>query len=159
MATSNLTPKQEKFCQKYIELGNASEAYRQSYDSANMKPEVVNNKASALLAKGEIRVRLEELRKPLLETHQITVHSLIGELDEARDVGIETKNANAMISATMAKAKIAGLVIDKSELTGKDGKDLVPKQKALNLPKDATPAQWEALARGLGAIGDGEYAT
>lgn len=27
-----LTPKQEKFCQLYIELGNASEAYRQSYD-------------------------------------------------------------------------------------------------------------------------------
>lgn len=52
----------------------------------------------------------------------------------------------------------AGWKDQRVELTGKDGKDLMPKQKVLNLPKDATPAQWEALARGLGAIGDGEYA-
>ena len=32
-----LTPKQEKFCQLYIELGNASEAYRQSYDCSKMQ--------------------------------------------------------------------------------------------------------------------------
>ena len=30
----NLTPKQEKFCQKYIEMGNASEAYRQAYNAS-----------------------------------------------------------------------------------------------------------------------------
>ena len=30
-ATVKLTPKQEKFCQVFIETGNASEAYRQAY--------------------------------------------------------------------------------------------------------------------------------
>jgi len=33
-----LTIKQEKFCNLYIELGNASEAYRQSYNCEKMKP-------------------------------------------------------------------------------------------------------------------------
>lgn len=28
-----MTPKQDKFCMLYIELGNASEAYRQSYNA------------------------------------------------------------------------------------------------------------------------------
>ena len=45
----NLTPKQERFCQLYIELGNASEAYRQSYDADSMAEPTVNTKASELL--------------------------------------------------------------------------------------------------------------
>ncbi|EPZ98572.1 terminase small subunit, partial [Glaesserella parasuis] len=40
-----LTPKQEKFCQLYIELGNASEAYRQAYDCSKMSNETINTKA------------------------------------------------------------------------------------------------------------------
>ena len=36
-----LTPKQERFCQVYIETGNASEAYRAAYNAEKMKPESV----------------------------------------------------------------------------------------------------------------------
>ena len=43
------------------------------------------------------------------------------------------------------------------EITGKDGKDLPSNQQILNIPANATPAQIEALARGLGAFGDTEY--
>ena len=56
-----LTPKQEMFCQHYVDIGNASEAYRLSYNCANMKPSVVNVKASELLNNGKIRVRVNEL--------------------------------------------------------------------------------------------------
>ncbi|SFB19385.1 terminase small subunit [Azotobacter beijerinckii] len=59
----SLTPKQERFCLAYLETGNASEAYRRSYSAENMSQSVIHNKASALLAKGEVRVRLEELNK------------------------------------------------------------------------------------------------
>ncbi|MDV7209918.1 terminase small subunit [Azotobacter beijerinckii] len=58
----SLTPKQEKFCLAYLETGNASEAYRRAYSAQNMSPNVVHNKASALLAKGEVRVRIEGLK-------------------------------------------------------------------------------------------------
>ena len=50
MSDRELTPKQEKFARKYIELGNASEAYRQSYDAQNMLPESVWAEASRTLA-------------------------------------------------------------------------------------------------------------
>ncbi|MGL5649240.1 MAG: terminase small subunit, partial [Clostridium sp.] len=44
-----LTQKQENFCQKFVETGNASEAYRHAYNVSKMKPESVNRKACELM--------------------------------------------------------------------------------------------------------------
>jgi phage terminase small subunit len=41
---SNLTIKRERFAQKYVQLGNASDAYWQSYDASSMAPETVHNR-------------------------------------------------------------------------------------------------------------------
>ena len=57
-----LTHKQEKFCYAYIKTGNASEAYKQSYNAKKMKSNVVTNKASLLMARGDIRVMIDFLR-------------------------------------------------------------------------------------------------
>jgi hypothetical protein len=104
-----LTLKQEKFCQVYIETGNASEAYRSAYDAKSMKPATVNKRASELFGKGDITGRLAELRGAVSSTHGVTVASLIAELEEARQVGKERGQASAMAVATMGKAKLAGL--------------------------------------------------
>lgn len=40
-----LTPKQARFCQAYLETGNASEAYRQAYDASRMKAASVHRLA------------------------------------------------------------------------------------------------------------------
>ena len=110
-----LTPKQERFCQVYIETGNASEAYRQAYNAEKMRPDTVNNKAYGLLHKGEIRARLDELRAEHKKRHEITVDTLVAELEEARKLAFETDKAAAAVSATMGKAKLLGLVVDKQE--------------------------------------------
>ena len=110
-----LTPKQEKFCQVYIETGNASEAYRQAYNAEKMRPDTVNNKAYGLLQKGGIRARLDELRAEHKKRHEITVDTLVAELEEARKLAFETDKAAAAVSATMGKAKLLGLVIEKQE--------------------------------------------
>ena len=110
-----LTPKQEKFCQVYIETGNASEAYRQAYNAEKMRPDTVNNKAYGLLQKGGIRARLDELRAEHKKRHEITVDTLVAELEEARKLAFETDKAAAAVSATMGKAKLLGLVVDKQE--------------------------------------------
>ena len=62
-STHRLTPKQERFCLKYAETGNASEAYRYAYNTANMKPETINRTAFAMLENHKITARLDELRK------------------------------------------------------------------------------------------------
>lgn len=104
-----LTPKQESFCQRYMETGNASEAYRLSYDAAAMKPETINRSAKELIDNRKIAARLSELRAEMQAAHGVTVASLIAELEEARQVGKERGQASAMAAATMGKARLAGL--------------------------------------------------
>lgn len=122
---AGLTPKQEAFAQAYVETGNASEAYRRSYSAENMKPEVVANKASDLLKKGDVRVRVAELQAKAAERHELTVGDIIRELEEARTYAMtgERPQPAAMVAATMGKAKVLGFIRDKvdASLTGPDG--------------------------------------
>jgi phage terminase small subunit len=108
---SKLTEKQESFCRAFLETGNASEAYRQSYDASKMSEACLNVKACELLKSGKISVRLEELRAPIIQKHNITIDSLIAELEEARMAALtaETPQSSAAVSATMSKAKLVGL--------------------------------------------------
>ena len=110
-----LTPKQAAFCCAYIETGNASEAYRRCYNAAKMKPETVAVKASELLSNGKVAVRLEGLRAKLRKRHEMTVDDLVAELEEARKLAFETDKAAAAVAATMGKAKLLGLVVEKQE--------------------------------------------
>lgn len=118
-----LTIKQEAFALAYVETGNASEAYRRSYNAENMKPAVIAVKASELLANGNVSVRVAELQASHVARHEITVSDLIRELEEARVAASssEKPQAAAMVAATMGKAKLLGLVTDRQELSGKDG--------------------------------------
>ena len=106
---AGLTDRQEKFCQKFIETCNASEAYRYGYNASNMKPATIHKRASELLSNGAVAGRLAELRGGIQKRHNVTVDSLIAELEEARQVAIEAGAPAAMVSATMGKAKITGL--------------------------------------------------
>ena len=104
-----LTPKQENFCLAYLETGNASEAYRRSYNAQNMKPESINVNACKLLSDAKIAQRLDELRAPAIAKAQLTVEDLLRELEEARRLAIDTEAPAPAVSATMGKAKLLGL--------------------------------------------------
>lgn len=80
MADNSLTPKQEKFLHKYLECGNASDAYRFAYDCSKMKDATVNVKASELLTNGKITVRLSELQGELKEKSDITKEQVLDQL-------------------------------------------------------------------------------
>lgn len=80
MNKNKLTPKQELFCQTYVKTGNGSEAYRIAYDTSKTKPEVVNVKASEMLAKANIMVRIKELQQKLEKKHDITKDKIISHL-------------------------------------------------------------------------------
>lgn len=111
MAELNLTPKQEDFCQLYIELGNASEAYRQSYDADSMNENTVNREASKLLDNPKIATRIDQIRLDHKKRHNITVDTLLLELEEARQSALtgERIQSAAAVAATMGKAKLLGL--------------------------------------------------
>lgn len=75
-----LRPKQESFCLKYLECGNASEAYRHAYKCMKMKSETVNRKACELLKRDKIRARVEELQNESREKSKITKERILDEL-------------------------------------------------------------------------------
>lgn len=115
-----LTPKQEKFAQVYIETGNASEAYRQAYSTKGKSENYVAVQAHELLHHPKISVRVEELKAAHQQRHNVTVDSLLAELEEARTVAMtsEKPQSAAAVSATMGKARILGL--DKQVLEHKN---------------------------------------
>ncbi|MFT0553226.1 terminase small subunit [Bacteroides thetaiotaomicron] len=75
-----LSIKQEKFCNYYIECGNASEAYRRAYSCSNMKDESINVKAFELLNNGKITVRVKELQEELKKKSDITKEEVLNML-------------------------------------------------------------------------------
>lgn len=79
MAKASLTIKQEKFCNKYLECGNASEAYRYAYDCSKMSDNSVWCNASQLLADAKVAQRLEYLKSHLAEASGITALQIIRE--------------------------------------------------------------------------------
>ena len=109
-----LNPKQEKFCQLYVKLGNGSEAYRQAYNST-AKPESVHVRASELLSDSKVSVRVDEIREALKANHGITLKNILDELEEARRLALETGTATAAVSASMGKAKLLGFDREKRE--------------------------------------------
>ena len=123
-----LTLKQEKYCAKFVECGNASEAYRYAYNAEKMKPRTVNKRALELQNNGYITGRVEALRAEHAKRHEITIDSIATELEEARVLARITQAPASMVSASMGKAKLFGLITDKQETTGKDGAPLVPNE-------------------------------
>ena len=71
-----LTEKQEKFVIELLKGKSQREAYKASYNAANMKDKTIDDKASLLWRKDEIKKRYEELRNELMK----------GDLDDAASI-------------------------------------------------------------------------
>jgi hypothetical protein len=123
MTPAGLTPKREKFAQAVASGLNQSDAYRASFEAGGMKASSINVKASQLMADGKVRVRVEELRKPIAEAVGITLESHLRDLLALRNLAAKEKQMSAAISAEVARGKAAGVVVDRAalELTGKNG--------------------------------------
>ena len=113
-----MTPKQEQFARLYVETGNASEAYWQAYNADNMKPETVTNEAYKLLQDPDISAMVDGLKEEARQRHAVTVGDLLHELEQARAAALAapTPQSSAAVSATMGKAKMLGLLVDKAEI-------------------------------------------
>lgn len=73
-----LTIRQEKFAQKYVECGNASEAYRYAYPSSTKwKDKTVWEKASRLSADDKVKARVNELKEASRQASQITREEIL----------------------------------------------------------------------------------
>lgn len=110
-----LTPKQEAFVQAYHRLGNQRHAYKASYDAENMSDLVIDNKASLLMKRGDVRVRLQELQDKAAKKNEITIETITKMLAGAYKMATEQKQASAAVAASMGLGKLHGLIVEKRE--------------------------------------------
>lgn len=113
MITINLTPKQDKFCQVFIETGNASEAYRQAYNTEKMKKSSINRKAVEVLENVKITARLDEIRGIHAERHNITVGKLTGMYMATYHQALAINSPSAAAAAVAGLGKLHGLINDR----------------------------------------------
>jgi phage terminase small subunit len=103
-------PKQEAFVHNYLKCGDATEAFALTgyvRDSAN---------AHRLLKRPQVQARLRELQDEIAAKVPITIESLIGELEEARQSATGKNQFAAAIKAILGKAQLAGLLVDRSKV-------------------------------------------
>ena len=109
-----LTPKESAFARLYVETGNATEAYRQAYDH-NGNDATACRGAHDVLHRPTVEAYVAGLQAEHRTRHNVTVDRLTEELEIARQLALQNKSASAAVSATMGKARLHGLLVDKQE--------------------------------------------
>ncbi len=79
---ATLTPKRIAFAEAFVELGNASAAYRRAYSVARMSPASINNEAHRLLRVPGIAAYVAGLQAAASRRNEITQDWLIERLKE-----------------------------------------------------------------------------
>ena len=102
--------RQEAFARHVATGTSLVEAYEQAG--------YIRNDGNAARLKGNERImaRIRELQELAKERTLVTVEGLTAELEDARQLALEASNPSAAVSATMGKAKLNGLLVDRSEI-------------------------------------------
>lgn len=84
-------------------------------------------------------LRLAELKQEAAQRTAITAESIAGELDAAYALAFANKQAAACVAASMGKAKLFGLIVDRQELRA----EVIRKPVAdPNAPTEMSLADW-----------------
>ena len=132
---NRLTPKQEKFCQAIRNGKNYSDAYREAYDTKNMKMETINRASYTLFQNCKISTRISELRRIVEEKICYTAKNSFDKLNEIQQKALEMKrklyikdmavpleeetpDLKSAIRAEELKGKLNGLYVEEVKHTG-----------------------------------------
>lgn len=132
-----LNARQEAFCRCLVEGVPASRAYEQAgYDARNNAAEV---NASRLLRNAKVAKRLRELQVDAAHKAAVTAETVAAELDAAYKLAFANRQAAACVAASMGKARLYGLIVDRQELRA----EVVRKPAAdPNAPTEMSLADW-----------------
>jgi phage terminase small subunit len=88
-----------------------------------------------------------ELEARTMERHQVTVDTLLTELEEARLNAKSAKQPSSEVSAIMGKAKLAGLLVDKQEIKDVSNMNM---EELIQSVRDKLGDQAEIVLKALG---------
>lgn len=134
-----LTPKQALFVKEYlVDLNATQAAIRAGYSEKAAYAIGAEN-----LSKPVIADAIAEKQQTKAKKLDITVETIIAELEEARQLAIKTERAGPAVQASMGKAKLLGLEKQVIDHTSSDG-TMTPKA-AINVDKKAVKELAKAL--------------
>jgi phage terminase small subunit len=102
--------RQERFCQELAK----GKSQLSAYVAAGYK----RDDGAAARLSGNVRVaaRVEELKARAAERAVVTAADIARQLDEDRKFARKVEQAAAAVSASMGKAKVLGLIVDKAKI-------------------------------------------
>ncbi len=104
-------PRYERFAQNKAKGMLTGPAYTAAGFKATGNTAQVNG--GLLLKRPEVKARIAEILSVAAERTVTTVDDIARQLDEDRKVAKKNSQASAMVQATMGKAKVLGLIVDK----------------------------------------------
>lgn len=109
--------KHERFAQEIAKGKSASESYVLAGYKAH------DGNASTLRGNQKVEGRVAELLERAAIKVELTVADIVEELEQARKIALSaaTPQSGAAVAASMGKAKVLGLITDKSEVAGPNG--------------------------------------
>ncbi|TIW37182.1 MAG: Terminase small subunit, partial [Mesorhizobium sp.] len=107
-------PRHERFAQGIAKGLSGKAAYVEAgYRSTGNAAEVG---AAKLVRNGKIAARIAELQARQVRRLDVTVESIVAELEEARGAALAHKQLAAAVAASLGKAKLLGLIVDRAEI-------------------------------------------
>ena len=120
---TGVTFEQERFCMAYIDTGKARDAYEISFGCIPSQKEL-----KSFLDLPNVIKRVSEIYNQYMslmqQSCQVDVDMLVRELEQARQIALTEREASAAVAATMAKAKLHGLMVDRKEISMKRPEDM-----------------------------------
>lgn len=108
-------PKHEAYAQALAKGKTQTEAY----EAAGYKGD--RTAASRLATNVNVQSRVAELQSRAAAKAVVTIEDIARQLDEDREFARSVGSAAASVAATMGKAKVLGLIVDKNEHAGMGG--------------------------------------
>lgn len=102
-------PKHEIFAQELAKGTSQASAYERAGYKAS------EQHASRLASNGKVQARVAEIQSRAVVRAEITLASLMEEAAEIQAAALKANQHSAAVAALTAKAKLAGLWVDKSE--------------------------------------------
>jgi phage terminase small subunit len=118
--SDNLTPKQDSFISVYLETGNATEAYRRSYDTTKMKDPTINRAAKELLDNPKIATRLQVLKEraaaKVVLTRSWVLEQLMDNAKQAK-LAADFTASNKALELLGKTDEVGSMFVDRSSAT------------------------------------------
>ncbi|WP_285445487.1 terminase small subunit [Xanthomonas sp. fls2-241-TYG-148] len=114
---ADLSPRQQRFVAEYLKDQNATQAaIRTGYSEKTAKQQ-----GSRLLTNADVAAAVRAGQKKVAKKAEVTVDSLMLELEQARKLALREKQASAAVTATMGKGKLSGLLVERHRHSGAIG--------------------------------------